>query len=70
MAPGSTSTSTSRRLISVLEPYQSSRCCPHVGSASQYTRNKMGQLTVDNLLAYKAGKPPLTPTPDTPLRSW
>jgi lactate dehydrogenase-like 2-hydroxyacid dehydrogenase len=43
---------------------------PHVGSASQHTRNKMGQLMVDNLLAFKAGKPPLTPVPETPFRSW
>lgn len=43
---------------------------PHVGSGSQFTRDKMGQLTVDNLLAYKAGKPPLTPTPDTPFKGW
>jgi lactate dehydrogenase-like 2-hydroxyacid dehydrogenase len=39
---------------------------PHVGSASVYTRNKMDQLVVDNLLAWNAGKPPLTPVPETP----
>jgi lactate dehydrogenase-like 2-hydroxyacid dehydrogenase len=43
---------------------------PHVGSGSQYTREKMGQLTVDNLLAYKERKPPVTPTPDTPFKGW
>jgi lactate dehydrogenase-like 2-hydroxyacid dehydrogenase len=43
---------------------------PHVGSASMYTRSKMGQLTVDNLLAYKARKPPLTPVPETPFAGW
>ncbi len=43
---------------------------PHVGSASQFTRDKMGQLVVDNLLAYKGRKPPLTPTPDTPFIGW
>lgn len=43
---------------------------PHVGSASQFTRDKMGQLVVDNLLAYKQRKPPLTPTPDTPFKGW
>lgn len=43
---------------------------PHVGSASQYTRGKMGQLTVDNILAYNAGKPPLTPVPETPFKGW
>ncbi|MFL6799646.1 MAG: 2-hydroxyacid dehydrogenase [Xanthobacteraceae bacterium] len=39
---------------------------PHVGSASVATRAKMDQLVVDNLLAWKAGKPPLTPVPETP----
>lgn len=43
---------------------------PHVGSASQYTRNKMGQLVVDNLAAFVAGKPPLTPVPETPFKGW
>jgi lactate dehydrogenase-like 2-hydroxyacid dehydrogenase len=39
---------------------------PHVGSASEHTRRAMGQLVVDNLLAWGAGKPPLTPVPETP----
>lgn len=43
---------------------------PHVGSASQYTRNKMGQLVVDNLAAFVAGKPPMTPVPETPFTGW
>jgi hypothetical protein len=30
----------------------------------------MGQLTVDNLVAYKARKPPLTPVPETPFTAW
>jgi lactate dehydrogenase-like 2-hydroxyacid dehydrogenase len=39
---------------------------PHLGSASVATRGKMDQLVVDNLLAWAAGKPPLTPVPETP----
>jgi len=39
---------------------------PHVGSASHHTRRAMGQLVVDNLLAWSTGKPPLTPVPETP----
>ena len=39
---------------------------PHLGSASVYTRRAMEQLVVDNLLAWRAGKPPLTPVPETP----
>jgi hypothetical protein len=30
----------------------------------------MGQLVVDNLLAFAAGKPPVTPVPETPFRGW
>jgi lactate dehydrogenase-like 2-hydroxyacid dehydrogenase len=40
---------------------------PHVGSASEHTRNAMGQLVVDNLVAWTSGKPPLTPVPETPV---
>ncbi|HTH35400.1 MAG TPA: NAD(P)-dependent oxidoreductase, partial [Xanthobacteraceae bacterium] len=43
---------------------------PHLGSASIYTRGKMDQLIVDNISAWAAGKPPLTPVPETPWRSW
>ena len=39
---------------------------PHLGSASVATRDKMDQLVVDNLLAWAAGRPPLTPVPETP----
>ena len=39
---------------------------PHLGSASTHTRQAMAQLVVDNLLAWGAGKPPLTPVPETP----
>jgi len=43
---------------------------PHLGSASVFTREKMDQLVVDNILAWAAGKPPLTPVPETPWRTW
>jgi len=43
---------------------------PHLGSATVFTREKMDQLVVDNILAWAAGKPPLTPVPETPWRSW
>jgi lactate dehydrogenase-like 2-hydroxyacid dehydrogenase len=43
---------------------------PHVGSGSVHTRDKMDQLVVDNILAWAAGKPPLTPVPETPFTSW
>ncbi len=39
---------------------------PHLGSASEATRTAMDQLVVDNILAWAAGKPPLTPVPETP----
>lgn len=41
---------------------------PHVGSASVHTRNAMGQLVVDNLVSWFAGKGPLTPVAETPWR--
>ncbi len=42
---------------------------PHVGSASRSTRDAMGKLVADNLIAFLAGKGPLTPVPETPSRS-
>lgn len=39
---------------------------PHLGSASEATRAAMDQLVVDNILAWAAGKPPLTPVVETP----
>jgi lactate dehydrogenase-like 2-hydroxyacid dehydrogenase len=42
---------------------------PHIGSASVVTRNAMDQLVVDNLKAWFAGKPPLTPVAETPVNS-
>jgi lactate dehydrogenase-like 2-hydroxyacid dehydrogenase len=41
---------------------------PHIGSASVVTRNAMDQLVVDNLKAWFAGKPPLTPVAETPAK--
>ncbi|HYN59048.1 MAG TPA: 2-hydroxyacid dehydrogenase [Rubrivivax sp.] len=37
---------------------------PHVGSASVHTRNAMGQLVVDNLVSWFAGKGAITPVPE------
>jgi lactate dehydrogenase-like 2-hydroxyacid dehydrogenase len=42
---------------------------PHIGSASVVTRNAMDQLVVDNLKAWFAGKPPLTPVAETPTNT-
>jgi lactate dehydrogenase-like 2-hydroxyacid dehydrogenase len=39
---------------------------PHLGSASVATRERMDQLVVDNLVAWAAGRPPLTPVAETP----
>ncbi len=41
---------------------------PHIGSASVVTRNAMDQLVVDNLKLWFAGKPPLTPIAETPVK--
>jgi lactate dehydrogenase-like 2-hydroxyacid dehydrogenase len=40
---------------------------PHLGSASEATREAMDQLVVDNIVAWAAGKPPLTPVAETPF---
>ncbi len=41
---------------------------PHIASASITTRNAMDQLVVDNLKNWFAGKPPITPVPETPFK--
>jgi len=41
---------------------------PHIGSASVVTRNAMDQLVVDNLKSWFAGKAPLTPVAETPVK--
>ncbi|MCX5496872.1 2-hydroxyacid dehydrogenase [Kaistia dalseonensis] len=43
---------------------------PHVGSASLYTRDAMGQRVIDNLTAWDEGKPPLSPVGETPFTGW
>ena len=42
---------------------------PHLGSSTEVTRAAMDQLVADNILAWAAGKPPLTPVPETPLKT-
>lgn len=39
---------------------------PHVGSASVHTREGMGQLQIDNLVSWFAGRGPITPVAETP----
>jgi lactate dehydrogenase-like 2-hydroxyacid dehydrogenase len=40
---------------------------PHLGSSTEVTRAAMDQLVVDNILAWTAGRPPLTPVSETPF---
>ncbi len=42
---------------------------PHVGSASLYTRDAMGQLCIDNLVSWFSAGKPLTPVPETPWQA-
>ena len=42
---------------------------PHVGSATHYTRARMGRLVVENLTSWFEGRGPITPVPETPWRS-
>lgn len=39
---------------------------PHLGSSTEHTRRAMFRLAADNLLAWNAGKAPLTPVAETP----
>jgi lactate dehydrogenase-like 2-hydroxyacid dehydrogenase len=41
---------------------------PHVGSASVETRRAMDQLVADNIISWFAGKGPLTPVAETPVK--
>ena len=43
---------------------------PHVGSGTVHTRNGMGQLLADNLIACAKGTPPKTPVDETPFKGW
>jgi lactate dehydrogenase-like 2-hydroxyacid dehydrogenase len=39
---------------------------PHIASGSVHTRNAMGQLVADNLIAWFSGQGPITPVSETP----
>jgi lactate dehydrogenase-like 2-hydroxyacid dehydrogenase len=41
---------------------------PHVASASVATRNAMADLVADNLISWFAGKGPISPVPETPVK--
>src|SRR5207244_11946591 len=41
---------------------------PHVGSASVATRRAMDSLVANNIISWFAGKGPLTPVPETPVK--
>jgi lactate dehydrogenase-like 2-hydroxyacid dehydrogenase len=52
-----------------LKALQNTVLLPHIGSASVVTRNAMDQLVVDNLKAWFAGEPPISPVAETPAKS-
>jgi len=41
---------------------------PHVGSASHATRRAMDELVANHIISWFAGKGPLTPVPETPMK--
>jgi lactate dehydrogenase-like 2-hydroxyacid dehydrogenase len=41
---------------------------PHVGSASHATRRAMDELVANNIISWFAGKGPLTPVAETPVK--
>jgi lactate dehydrogenase-like 2-hydroxyacid dehydrogenase len=42
---------------------------PHVGSASHATRRAMDELVANNIISWFAGKGPLTPVAETPVKT-
>jgi len=40
---------------------------PHVASGTNYTRERMGELVIANVLSWFGGKGPITPVPETPM---
>jgi lactate dehydrogenase-like 2-hydroxyacid dehydrogenase len=40
---------------------------PHTGSGTHYTRGRMGELVIANVLSWFDGKGPITPVPETPF---
>ncbi len=70
LPPGSTCSQRSRRFRTNCMEMENVVLFPHLGSAStEVTRAAMDQLVVDNILAWVAGKPPLTPVPETPPKT-
>src|SRR3954464_6799694 len=51
-----------------LPAMQNAVLLPHIGSAAVVAGNAMDQLVVDNLKTWFAGKPPLTPVAETPVK--
>ncbi len=51
-----------------LRALQNTVLLPHVGSASVVTRDAMDQLVVDNLKEWFAGRRPISPIPETPVK--
>jgi lactate dehydrogenase-like 2-hydroxyacid dehydrogenase len=49
------------RVPAALRALENTILAPHIGSLTNETRHAMGQLVVDNLVAYFAGQPLLTP---------
>jgi len=49
-----------------VRPNQEEREATYIARNVEATRAAMDQLVVDNILAWAAGKPPLTPVPETP----
>ena len=65
-APGSTSTSTSRRCTLACSPIRRVALAPHLGSATWETRTAMAELAAHNVLAVLRGEEPLTPVGAAP----
>lgn len=54
------------RVPQALREMQNVVLVPHIGTGTHHTRRLMGNLVIDNVRSWFAGKGPLTPVPETP----
>jgi lactate dehydrogenase-like 2-hydroxyacid dehydrogenase len=54
------------RVPEVLHAMENVVLLPHIGTATHHTRGLMGDLVVENVRSWFAGRGPVTPVPETP----
>jgi lactate dehydrogenase-like 2-hydroxyacid dehydrogenase len=56
------------RVPEVLHAMENVVLLPHIGTATHHTRGLMGDLVVENVRSWFAGRGPVTPVPETPWK--